>query len=260
MSGEISQETIVNLQKETLRKFKTWKDVHCGCLYHYEKFCPKWLVDTLREKRIHCADPSKLNDPWDCKPWLHKRIDSTSPAVSWDALSVAVQNEIAKRRIYCLACDPLSTLMWSHYGRNHTGICLEFHVGNDLFTRVKGVSYEEEFPSIVPTEMYQRVLDAILPKAKCWSYEEEFRLIGSPKLPQGNPLRLHGDFLMLPHLALMSVIIGCNGKYDEVKQIVNENAPGLRVTQIVRAPNEYKLLMALAPEEQRKGTLSWPRR
>src|ERR1035438_5184515 len=33
-------------------------------LYHYEKFCEGWLATTLREQKIYCSDPDKLNDPW----------------------------------------------------------------------------------------------------------------------------------------------------------------------------------------------------
>ncbi len=150
--------------------------------------------------------------------------------------------------------------MWSHYAADHTGICLEFHLSNLLFTNVMGVIYEEEFPTILPGEMFDRVHDVILTKAKCWSYEEEFRLIGSPQLEDGNPQKLYDDCLKLPKLALMSVIVGCNGKHADVNEIVNANAPSLRVIQIVRAPNEYKLLMGLPPEEERTSTkLSWPR-
>jgi hypothetical protein len=147
--------------------------------------------------------------------------------MDWDAMSVGVQNEIARRRIYCLTPNPLSTLMWSHYGGDHKGICLEFHLSNLLFNKVMGVCYEEEYPSMFPEEMFARVREAILTKADCWKYEEEFRLIGSPDLPEDDPQRLHGDFLKLPDLALMSVIVGCNGDYDAVKKIVDQHAPGI---------------------------------
>jgi hypothetical protein len=165
--------------------------------------------------------------------------------MSWDSLSLGIQKQIAKRRIYCLTPDPLSTLMWSHYAADHTGICLEFHLSNFLFMNVRGVNYEEELPSILPAEMLDRMYEVIPTKAKCWSYEEEFRLVGSPELPEDNPLRLHGDFLKLPGRALTSVIVGCNGNYDAVKQIVNNHAPDLRVIKIVRAPSEYALFMGI---------------
>jgi hypothetical protein len=136
--------------------------------------------------------------------------------------------------------------MWSHYGGDHTGICLEFHVGNILFLTAHGVKYLEQYPRFVLTEMNPSdVLDFILTKAKCWEYEQEYRLIGSPHQPDGAPLKLDGDFLRLPHRALLSVIVGCNGDYSAVKKIVVTHAPEVRVIQIRRAPSQYSLMMEL---------------
>jgi hypothetical protein len=39
-------------------------------LYHYQPYNPEHLADLLDRKRIHCATPGKLNDPWDCRPWF----------------------------------------------------------------------------------------------------------------------------------------------------------------------------------------------
>ena len=89
------------------------------------------------------------------------------------------------------------------------------------------------------------VLDVILTKAKCWEYEQEYRLVGSPKHPDGTPLKLHGDFLKLPDRSLLSVIVGCNGDYKRVKEIVNASAPEVWVIQIKRGPNQYNLMMGL---------------
>ena len=87
--------------------------------------------------------------------------------MDWEAMSVGVQSEIAKRKIYCLTPDPLSPLMWSHYGGNHAGICLEFHLGNLLVNKVLGVCYQQEYPSILPGEMFERWKEMILIKADC---------------------------------------------------------------------------------------------
>ena len=137
--------------------------------------------------------------------------------------------------------------MWSHYGGDHTGICLEFHIGNQLFLTAHGVEYRERYPTFLVTQMDTiNVMDIILTKAKCWAYEEEYRLIGSPKHPDGSPLKLYDrDFLKLPDRCLLSVIVGCNGDYEAVKKIVDAAAPGVRVIQIRRAPNQYNLMMGL---------------
>jgi hypothetical protein len=233
--------------------YLTGTDVVSGRLYHYEKFCPKWLENTLRNEEIHCSDPAKLNDPWDCRvslncPISEDRIrnsdEEVTRTVEW--FSGYLTKELQQRRIYCLTPDPLSTLMWSHYGGEHTGICLEFHVGNLLFVAAHGVQYRERYPAFAIARMDSRsVMEVILTKAKCWEYEEEYRLIGSPKHPDGNPLKLHGDFLKLPDRSLLSVIVGCNGDYKHVKAIVDMFTPGVRVIQVRRAPNQYNLMMGL---------------
>ncbi len=175
---------------------------------------------------------------------------------------MGVENVIARRGLYCLTPDPLSILMWSHYGANHTGICLEFHVGNGLFLDAPAVEYLSEYPTILTEELFTpaTVKSILLTKAECWKYEDEFRLIGSPDVLEGNPLKLHDNYLKLPDLALMSVIVGCNGDYEAVRSMVEKNAPGLRVSQIVRAPNDYKLFFALATDRDRnRKMLGWPR-
>jgi hypothetical protein len=234
-------------------------DIFTARLYHYQRFHPGRLETTLREAKVYCANPASLNDPWDCKPcFTTKSYLSLDP----ERMSAGVQGEIARPGIYCLTPDPLSTLMWAHYGANHTGICLEFHVSNLLFLKALAVEYQVEYPEILTEELYTRetVAKVLLTKAECWRYEEEFRLIGSPDLPEDNPLWLHENYLKIPDLALMSVIVGCNGNYHAVKSLVEECAPGLRVSRIVRAPNEYKLLFGLPEGHDRKRKmLSWPR-
>ena len=264
--------------------YQTGRDVFSGRLYHYETFCPEWLEGTLRSQMIHCSNPAKLNDPWDGKVSFDYRLMLSDPVErekmlaffrsalppetlngplrpvyedhirkNDDVLIKAVEQasdlltkQLQQRRIYCLTPHPLSTLMWSHYGGGHTGICLEFHVGNQLFLRALGVKYSEQYPVYVLTKMNTpRVLDVLLTKAKCWEYEEEYRLIASARHADGQSLKLFGDFLKLPPRSLLSVIVGCNGDYNAVKRIVDATAPGLRVIQIKRAPNEYNLMMGL---------------
>ena len=256
-------------------------------LYHYETFREDWLATTLREQKIHCSNPASLNDPWDCRPWFDYRPMAEDPAEleamldifrstagidlvnhpvrtvfedrirnSPDELrkflmgfSSNVQREICKRRIYCLTPDPRSTLMWSHYAGNHRGICLEFHVGNLLFVNARKVAYCSVYPVWVPQEMPAIADGAILTKSKDWEYEQEWRLVGSPRYAAGRPLKPEGDFLRLPPRALQSIIVGCEADYEAVKKVVDENAPGLSVKRATRAPNHYRLeIVTAAPD------------
>lgn len=225
------------------KRYQGVKDLRSARLYHYEPFCSDWLETTLRSRKIFCGSPATFNDPWDCKPWFKPN----APLMYSCGFSAAVQEQIAKRGVYCLSPDPLSSLMWSHYAANHKGICLEFHVGNPLFLKAQPVNYELEYPTVDSDELLteETVEKAVLTKDRCWCYEDEFRLIGSPYLPEDNPLRLHDGYLRLPASTLLSIIVGGNGDYDRVSLIAKKHSPELRIIRILRAPNQYKLMMAV---------------
>jgi hypothetical protein len=123
---------------------------------------PEILADILKYQRIHCSNPLAFNDPWDCKPCLNLDALQDPHARKKTALSLIAtrkkgpQSELTDQAllnvlpflrdkisaftdylvlfiperwaIYCLSRDPCSTLMWSHYSGNHTGICLQFAV------------------------------------------------------------------------------------------------------------------------------------
>src|ERR1017187_10291790 len=250
-------------------------------LYHYQRFDPDRLTTTLRDQRIHCSDPSKLNDPWDCRPWFDSRPMAEDPQrleallafyrstatpdllnhpsrpiwedrvrnspealrSTLEDFSRQLESHLSKRRIYCLTPDPCSTLMWSHYAQNHTGLCLEFHVGNVLFLKALEVTYRSEYPIWVPQDMDAAALDLMLTKSDAWAYEKEFRLVGTT-FPSSHPLKLDGDYLRLPPRALVAVIVGCLGDYDAIRRMVNECASGVAVKRAVRLPNHYSLNIA----------------
>ena len=89
-------------------------------------------------------------------------------------------------------------LMWSHYAGNYTGICIEydFNKMDDYIGIVQPVTYSEERPTISFADIgiqfvkkedsvkvehtdinIKQFLSYLLVKNKCWSYEEEWRII-----------------------------------------------------------------------------------
>jgi hypothetical protein len=242
-------------------------------LYHYEKFNPTYLTTTLRDNIVHCANPAKLNDPWDCKPafdphclddpaTLEREIamGPETPAKDlWEArlrtdaqahvpamlrASKSMEDMLAKRRIYCLTPKPDSILMWSHYAENHHGICLEFSVAdNMLFRFAAKVEYRKEYPRWAPTDLSdgRRVMELILTKSSDWNYEEEYRLVNIAAPPSSSFLQLHGDFFRLPNGALKSVIMGCEADHQTIAVLIKEIAPDIPIKRAKRSPNLYKL-------------------
>ena len=91
------------------------------------------------------------------------------------------------------------SLMWSHYGDQHGGICIGYSVPTDTAGNVHKIKYGGSRQ--VNTSMVAAMLagsdDArvqvdeavFLRKAESWSYEQEWRLVGSRGL-QNSPLEL----------------------------------------------------------------------
>jgi Protein of unknown function (DUF2971) len=255
-------------------------------LYHYQDFdlTPAFhvdrLVDILRNHRIYCSNPADFNDPWDCKPYFDPALLDdpinraataesliatqrggpkgnktdhllrTNPAVLKSAIQRFSEFQvdfIAKRwGVYCLSPDPCLTLMWSHYSRDHRGICLEFALDNSKFRAAQRVRYQKEYPPLLLHESESR-LSMLLIKSDVWDYEQEFRLI-CPRFTdvKDNPLIMDGNYLSLGPNDLKSIIVGCQANDETIKAVktlVKEHAPGVAVRQAKRAPNKYRLVI-----------------
>jgi len=247
-------------------------------LYHYQKFNQAHLTSPLRDQKIYCSDTSSMNDPWDFKPAfdstpmqidpgnLRRMIEmfraAADPATLNSPLRLELEDnirgsddelqrfvekasnglwrELRKRRIYCLTPLSNSILMWSHYARNHTGICLEFNVDNPLFSVALKVNYRDTYPPFTPQDASFDPTSLILTKAVDWAYEGEYRIIGLPNYP-GVPLHLDGAFLHLPPDALNAVIIGCEAQRDPIEKLIRKLAPTLPIKHARRISNKYKL-------------------
>jgi len=247
-------------------------------LYHYQRFNPEHLADLILRKRIHCAQPGKLNDPWDCRPWfntsqlldnptllqdyldaaynnltvhvpegikrLHDQKMHADPEAFRDelaGLSRSVQAEIARRRIYCLTPIPDNILMWSHYADNHRGISLEFDATVQLFWTALQVQYTKEYPAIPPYNLNpDHVANAILTKSDVWQYEQEFRIMGVPSRKTGAAIELDGDYLPID-TALIGVILGCEADAKAIRRFFMGHAPHMPLYQAERANDEYRL-------------------
>ncbi len=134
------------------------------------------------------------------------RYSSTDPdlkggdPVQW-LLAVEIEEELLRiyeRGLFSLAERATCPLMWSHYGDQHRGICLGYSVP-DSNVGVKKIQYggsRTVLASDVAAMLQgddlakQRVDDAVLlRKARPWSYEREWRLIGNQGA-QPSPLEL----------------------------------------------------------------------
>jgi hypothetical protein len=253
-------------------------------LYHWEKFVPEYIDQTLRTNRIHFSNPSKFNDPWDCKPfydtsdcydsvgrmrlldWVvyicKTRTDRSDSEIQQlrtdldnnpDKLEKTI-NEISEKngvgidqlnRVYCLGVDPKNILMWSHYAESHSGICYEFNVTNfNYIGAALKCDYLADYPKLeIHNNSDGHQLKPILSKADVWAYENEYRIVSEEKLSSNTPgmIITENSFLQLQDNSIASIIVGCRGKVDEVKQLVEGANSSIVVKTAKMVKNRYEI-------------------
>lgn len=124
--------------------------------------------------------------------------------------------------VTCFTSKPLDILMWSHYAHHHSGFVLEFKIPKkstnfSLSTPSPlPVIYSDEYPTIkLGWSLNDNIFDdvdsqtdlltkMVLTKAKCWSYENEFRIVCF------DPAKNIKDLILIPFdpNSLSSVILG----------------------------------------------------
>lgn len=184
-------------------------------LYKYSAFTIKSLKN-LKDQGIFFNSPRNFNDPYDCNITPEIRIPSdveleelrsfflegVSPEapmamqlqkVSRERLREMVMNSARnvaassvqefseKRGVSCFSEDHTDLLMWSHYGENYRGFCLEFDTSH--FSKFKKVTYSPTMPTFDPLPVLKGSLgesdfmSIFSTKSLSWGYEKEWRLL-----------------------------------------------------------------------------------
>lgn len=201
-------------------------------LYKYQPLNAQTLTN-LTLGHIWFSAPINVNDPYDCGAWvvqtdevsetdfpkLADYVRGRDPALasrlSPDQLRASFINSARKvwaergiiqreqRGIACFSATVTDITLWSHYADGHRGFCLEFDTSRPPFNKALEVHYVDAPPVLNPIDILVRdhsddesdeLLRAfVLTKARCWSYEQEWRLMHaepSKKYGYGNgPLR-----------------------------------------------------------------------
>jgi len=184
-------------------------------LYKYSAFTIRALTN-LKNQEIYFNSPQNFNDPYDCSITPEIRIPSDAEvedlrsvflndlppgsrhylqtqAVSIERLREMVINsarnlaahevkEFSKKNgVSCFSEDHTDLLMWSHYGENQKGFCLEFDTS--YFTKFRKVIYSAEMPTFDPIPVLKKqfeksdFMSIFSTKSKSWIYEKEWRLL-----------------------------------------------------------------------------------
>ena len=226
-------------------------------IYRYKYFSDsKWLRSTISERTIKFTNPHKFNDPFDCMPAIDVRysrdvnhlhpeirrmfnLDNLSGVEFEKTISMCeshmaeivesgefLSELLSGASVLSLSKIPDSTLMWSHYSKDHSGVVLEFKIN----VSNSGLSFDEVCSNFICQDVVyssarpfmlmdgspanpETVLEEIfLTKSYVWSYEQESRVIRNAG---GEGVFKYDDSL------LSAVILGArNASENEIRELV----------------------------------------
>lgn len=151
--------------------------------------------------------------------------------------------------ILCLSSNCSSELMWSHYGKDHTGFLIEFDPINEYFHVQKNVKDSLRHLRKVDylSERIKYSLESLseeslfLNKSECWKYESEYRFVKSLSDLQYVPeKRIYTE--SFPFEAIKRVVFGVNcdpQMITKYTKIIRENYGHIVVQKSVLSTTEF---------------------
>lgn len=240
-------------------------------LYKYEAFSERSLQN-LKAQVIFFGSPKNFNDPYDCAltPVITPPSDTEIELVrasllnnlnylekiavlrsahpedlrkmlmhtSENALTLARENFV-HRGISCFSEVSDELLMWSHYGGQYKGFCLEFDTSHLLFEKMRKVNYSKKMPRIdVATLLvkgdFEAVMELFSTKSTSWAYEREWRVLHAKA---GTPFHYPSECLtgiyFGPEISSEALEIIC--------LVLQGQNPHVKFWKGCRSPTEFKV-------------------
>ena len=142
-------------------------------------------------------------------------------------------------------------LMWSHYARNHEGLCFQFRTRSApaLFAWLRPIEYKDDVLTANwrdRVERGEKIFAALYRKSPVWSYEREYRLAFPGRANTTEPFKPQ---------ALVGIIFGCRAKselVDEVTSLCLRRAraghPPIRLFRARESSTRYRLRIERASD------------
>ena len=230
----ILNELIVRRVKaDTLSSLKSAKLAGENAHRHSEKLAQKVAANELAEIAYYATNPEYQEDNI-----------SEEEAEIW-LLTSSIQKELLQqydKGVCCFSSKPNSSLLWSHYGDQHRGLCVGYSLDRNPKPVLHKVIYDNN--RNVPTSLIAEALlrndssaiseldnRVLLRKASPWKYESEWRLFGSIGLNE-SPLKM------------IDITFGLRCPWSIVHTVVNaleSNERELRFYVMSQVRGSYKL-------------------
>jgi hypothetical protein len=246
-------------------------------LYRYCDLTGKGLgyfEDMMAHNRTKFSSPLHFNDPFDCRVQYdirNNRNDVVTRYAEYLTRTGTGDLEKAEREVpvaiadlekwqedrirnisrglansgmlcFTTSCDDL--VMWTHYAKHHSGICVQFKLRNDsdleqidFFAQARAINYTNEAPLInwVLDKMPEVVQKVFFTKALPYSYEQEWRIVHYDKSPDVKPI---------PKGIVAAVILGVNIQPHDKERVLKACAKyedEVELAQAVLNPVPYSL-------------------
>jgi hypothetical protein len=235
--------------------------------------------DLMRNNRIWFSSPMHFNDPFDCRCMFDTRnsreqvvlrkaeyftksgmsineaiakADSDIPKDS-DDLQKWQESQIqgharraANSAILCLTENYDNPIMWTHYAKWHTGICIVFRIQDqpdqsqvDFIAEAQPIEYSDRCPLInfVQDRSPEIARKALLTKSTPYFYESEWRIVryddgpGLKNIPEGivGGVILGVNILSEDRERVIKACAGYDGDVDIVQAHLDPHKYGLKL-------------------------------
>ena len=214
----------------------------------------KRLLESLVNSQLYFARPDTLNDPFDCRIDLQAAFERAYERASGGHLQwlrsviedgksfQELERTFSGLGVCSLSMSQDNTLMWSHYGDEHRGVCLTYQFTKEFLLKpaiglagIARVTYDDNaFTSwlaidqgIVGREYLQELGKIYLTtKSPAWRYEDEVRIV----------LNSQG-LLDIPKSSLLQVCFGLRTPQEDIDLVVKlatEHAGCKRFARMIR--------------------------
>jgi hypothetical protein len=193
------------------------------------------------------------------KPGLQTLIDSHAGEEGTYSLP---NNDLArltldkKYGVICLTESPENLLMWSHYGRSHYGVALQFDTKHPFLAQDKpdgelgslaAVEYSDERPILSHSTLHSPLV--LYRKSNAWAYEKEWRLLkllgDADEKREATPFPIF--LFKVPFEAITGIVLGVNMSHEQRVQLMQlcqrEDLKHVEIFQTRLSDAKYELEM-----------------
>lgn len=215
------------------------------------KYCGTYdyVLETLRNDTIWFSQITNLNDPFEFDVFVDLKKCAEFNAKIGGGLSVVNQMKLEHiikenladlknvfldgKRLVGVTCFSEvfdSILMWSHYGKNHSGICIEYNLmgmNEELGYTPVPVLYKYSFLALTrfdlqdPERSVEEVyMKSMLIKPRDWSYEKEWRVLQDYGAC-GDAWDEERKGALMNMITPSAVYLGCNADTDFEREVID---------------------------------------